>query len=154
MPRLRQTEHSEEYKTLAADGSILDDTNYCPVIVTAILCGTDFRTADAALRRQGRKFRRGASTSMVRKAMEELGYKMTFVSTRDFIDQHYPPRYANAFRTVTTHHPRRMGAAWKDGHNYLLVTAGHFAAVVNGQVHDWAINRSLRVNFIYRVEKI
>ena len=61
----------------------------------------------------------------------------------------YPSPHCK-LKGVTTHHPDRFRKHWPQG-RYLLVTASHVAAVVDGEMHDWARNHSIRVTSIYDV---
>ena len=54
---------------------------------------------------------------------------------------------------ITTHQPRRFPKQWARvaDRKLLMYSRGHVSAFVEGEVKDWAINRSMQVYAVYEV---
>jgi hypothetical protein len=132
---------------------IHEETNHCAVIALAAVTGLDYELAHAALAFEGRKTGEATHFSMIEAALEKLGYKLEGQNIRGFIER-YHGFHADVLKNVTTHHPERFPAVWKDGQNYLFFTTKHVAAIVDGVNHDWTKGTAKRVKSIYRVVAI
>ena len=162
MPRIKQVMGTQEYASLSSDPFRLAnrEANDCTVVAISIACHVTYDVAHAALAAQGRKNGRGTFAHQQKAAIESLGYEITTEiwskSGRQQIIDLYPGSHKK-LQNITTHHPRRFHAAWKQfcgDRVVLLYSKGHVSAVKDGQLHDWAINRALRVKKIWIVEKV
>jgi len=149
MPRIKAVETTANYNALRQGTFAKREQGDCAVIAVAMACNVSYEDAHTALARYGRKFGQGTPTHIIWAAMRALGKDVRALSSRQFINEY--PRPHNTLRGVTSHHPRRFAKVWKDGQTYLFLTASHILACVDGQVHDWSVNRALRVNVVYQV---
>ena len=101
---------------------------------------------------QGRRSRRGTQWEIMWEVLDQLGYATRTVSPQHFISR-YPGSHARVLRSVTTHHPDRFPAVWRDGKSYIFNTRAHVLAVVDGVNHDWTRGRAKRVLRIWEIVK-
>lgn len=151
MAKIKRSGFSPEYLDMRTETIQRGERNDCTVIATAFAFGLDYDTAHAELAALGRTPGKGVYYSFfgVERIANKYGYRIERLNLGERIAS-YPGRAA-ALKNVTTHHPDRFPAAWRDGQTYLLFTAGHVLCVKNGRVLDWARGRALRVMFGYRV---
>src|SRR5690606_23917614 len=99
------------------------------------------------LKKLGRKDKGATPVYVSEQAINQLGFKIrkwSFAERRGMIETYPSPH--NGLRSITTHHLRRFPQAWAGCHpNMIWITARHMLAVKDGVVHDWSINRVLRV---------
>lgn len=108
----------------------------CAVKAVAAAAGISYQEAHAALEKHGRKRRHGTYVNVTLKALESLGFKTSGNLRNQF-----------AGRTVRSlQNELRRGV-------YLLRTASHIAAAVDGEVIDYTAGRLHRVREIIRVTK-
>ena len=150
MPRAKQVPVSPLYTALAVYARSEGETNDCAVKAIAAVTGHHYHEVRDRLAAHGRKNRHGTHRFMTFAVLEELGYRAIQVGQEKFLAA-CPARW-NA-RYVTTHHPDRVPAGWKDGKTYLLFTRDHVLAVVNGVTHDYSRNRSMRVRSIFEITR-
>lgn len=162
MPRIKRCETSEVFGQLYANACQMNETNDCTVKAIALLCDTSYEAAHAALKAAGRQDRKGAYVHQQTKAIQALGFKLSYLGNRSIhtrargysdIIASYPGVHKNC-KSITTHHPRRFPAAWANQPNMLMITRGHAAAFKDGRVHDWSENKALPVVELYAVEKV
>lgn len=150
--KIKAVEYSNEYN-LARRGSLeLAENRDCAVVAASVVTGVPYAEVHRIMAEEGREKGRGTFIQITERTLRRLGYKMKGVLPGDFIER-YPGVHKN-LRNVTSHHPRRFNEVWADGKTYLFQSSGHIWAVVNGQNHDWSVNRALRVLWIYEVVKI
>lgn len=152
MPRAKAKGDVSRYLKYYADSDRIGETNDCTVVALAAATDMPYKTAHTLLAQRGRKPRRGFSMCWVEDALNELGFKATRIEAREKIDQYPSPH--NNLRGVTSHHPDRFNKVWNDGQRYMFVTPRHVLAVVDGGVVDWSRGRSLRVQYVWRIEKM
>lgn len=143
----------ETFAKLTAD--LEGDRSHCAVIAIAAITRLPAKRVQEALAAAGRKPRCGTSQRIQRKALETLGFKVTYHNRtwiRKNIIDHYPGRHIN-LESATTHHPRRFRGAWSHLPDLLLYSRSHVAAYVDGVVVDWTIQHSKRIIQIGVVEK-
>ena len=148
MPRPTRRGMTDEYMKLRSQAFKIDGCNDCSVMAVATVTGRAYADAYAALAVQGRQMSSGAYVRQITGAVEALGMKCLPCKPVDIINLYPSPH--RKLKGVTTHHPDRFRKHWPQG-RYLLVTASHVAAVVDGEMHDWARNNSIRVTSIYKV---
>jgi hypothetical protein len=151
MARIKSSKPSMTFTRLQNEADSLGETNDCTVKAIAIVCDVSYKVAHAALKKAGRKNRKGAYVSDQRRAVKELGFEMVRVDRSFFIDR-YPGNHKN-LKSVTTHHMQRFWKVWCDGDTYLIYTSRHVGAVINGVNHDWTKGRAMRACNIYRIVK-
>ncbi|HET8686249.1 MAG TPA: hypothetical protein VFM18_06245 [Methanosarcina sp.] len=147
MARICRTEKSDLYRSVKSAST---ETNDCSIVAVAAVCDVSYEAAKAALKEQGKKENKGAATSQIKAAVELLGKATKSVSIHDIINK-YPLPHCNVLKGITTHHPERFNAVWKDGKKYLLFTRGHVLAVTDGVNHDWTKGRAIRLKCMYEV---
>ena len=111
----------------------------CTVIAYAIVTGISYAESHDALRRAGRKNGHGfwlqQSTNLY-KLMREQNCKAL----------HMPLHRVKRKTTKTIQLPR--------DHRYLVFVRKHVLAVQYGLVKDWSDGRALRIQEVYRIERI
>lgn len=155
MPAIAKTAYSPEFVKLQTSATERNEHRDCTVKAVALVCGVSYEIAHAALAAQGRQNRHGCYRPQQQRAIEALGFKVRKWSFQEYYDmlRSYPTEYV--YTHITTHHMRRWRKNWEGCHpNMLLFTRGHVAALKNGEVIDWSINKSLRVQEIWEVEKM
>lgn len=139
---------------LAMKEELADDKGFCAVIALAAITRLPVKEVADALAAAGRKKRQGTHRSVSKKALEALGFKVTCHGPswiRNNIIHDYPGRNVG-LRSVTTHHPRRFPSAWIGRPDMLLFSTAHVAAFVDGEIKDWAIKHSKKINSIWLIE--
>jgi hypothetical protein len=156
MASLKKTSTPELFVKLHMETFSKGETNDCSVKAVAIACGVTYDVAHAALKSFGRKDRSGCHDGVIRMAIVSLGFKVVKwgVVDRHQMIESYPGVHKN-LTSITTHHPRRFAKAWaKQAHkNLLFVTDAHILAVSGGNVIDWSINKSYRVQQVWEIVK-
>lgn len=150
MPRPTTQGRSEVYAQHIAQGRTMSEHNDCAVRAVAAATGRAYDEVHALFKAEGRRDARRTPTSITWEVLKQLGFRVEYRHAVDFIRQ-YPGSHATALKSVTTHHPDRFPAAWKNGKTYLMFTPGHILAIVNGTNHDWTRGRALRAKSIYEV---
>ena len=149
MPKIKQTEMSENYKELNRTSAAYRETNDCGVLSIAIACNVSYKDAHEALAKAGRKNRQGVYVNQITAAIRSLGFKTRNCDPREFISQ-YPANHKN-LKSVTSHHPARFNKVWKNGKSYVMCSRSHALAIADGRTHDWSEGRSLRARFIFEI---
>lgn len=150
MPRPTTQGRSEVYAQHVAQGRTMSEHNDCAVRAVAAATGRGYDEVHALFKAEGRGDARRTPTSITWEVLKQLGFRTERRADRDFIAQ-YPGSHATALKSVTTHHPDRFPAVWKNGKTYLMFTPGHILAIVNGVNHDWTRGRALRSKAIFEV---
>lgn len=110
----------------------------------------NYEVAHATLAELGRKSGRVFSNDLIVEAVKKLGKNATISSQWNFIDK-YPKGHRDVLKNITTYHPARFQAAWKDGKTYMAFVRGHVLAIIDGVTHDWSNCRALRIHTIYEI---
>jgi hypothetical protein len=131
------TDAKETFSTMTAASRTFGEKADCGVKALAVACGTTYAVAHDALKKQGRRNRRGSSVWQIEKAAKALGCVVETITT---------PAKAKTMKTVG---PALVAA----GHTgaYLVYVRKHVAAVVAGHVADWTEGRQHRVKSIVRI---
>lgn len=149
MPAIKKIGYTQIFSQLNNTSFAEGETNDCSVKAVALVCDIDYKTAKAALAANGRKDRQGAYTSDIVRTVRGFGKTAVVTWARQIIDK-YPSPHRDVLKNVTTHHPRRFNKVWPKG-RFLLFSRGHVSAVIDGVLHDWAVNSAKRVYQIYEV---
>jgi len=150
MARIARVGKSEVYAAHFYAGQSKGERGDCAVRAVAALTDTSYEVVHAIMAENGRKHGRGTPWSTIWSTFEELGFKAVKRSPHEFISR-YPGTHATALKSVTTHHPDRFPAVWKDGKSYLFCTREHVLAVINGVNHDWTRGIAKRAKYIYEI---
>lgn len=118
----------------------LGETNDCSVVALTHGTGLDYRQVHAAMKKAGRRNRRGAYLHQVEAAARSLGFELKDVSA-DVL----PP-----FRRVTVN---RIPAYLDRTKNYFVHVRKHFLCVKEGKVADWTEGRRHQVRRVYEIVK-
>ena len=133
------TEQSKRFKALLEASKDHGETRDCTVKALTATTGLDYGACHKALADQGRRPRKGCHVYQMQAAAKVLGFSMT-------------RKERNTYRAKTmTTAPRdpRLRAG-----NLICATAGHVAALINGEVIDWTAGRRHRIQDVYIVEAI
>lgn len=159
MPAAKRTELPAAYTQIMEDEArkALNEKRDCTVVALTVVTGLPYHTCHAALKEAGRKDRRGAYASDYITALKALGFAVRRWTSAEMVamSRSYWDVYGKNVAGLTSHHPRRFPKCWEGKGPLLFRSRGHLAGVdANGVVHDWSINRSLRLIDVYSVEKI
>lgn len=150
MANLKRRELPSSYTELGTVRNEMNEHNDCAVVALMQVTGKSYKEVHSALAEAGRKPRKGTYRHEEVKALKKLGFVMVRVYTEDILSK-YPAPHCNVLKNVTTHHPRRFPGAFDADKKYLMRVKGHILAIVDGEVKDWSINRSLRA---YSIEEV
>lgn len=122
----------------------LRETDDCGVMSLALVLGISYQEAHEALKAEGRKNGKATFPSQIVKAANNLGFKMEVLPS----DHRY-----YTCRTLRSLQKKILSG------NFLVYTTGHFSAVIDCEVEDWAKDSCKRIGGkikgygIYKVEK-
>jgi hypothetical protein len=119
------------------------------VVAIAAATGTDYAQVRDLLAAAGRKARHGTYRAATYAVLDKLGFDRIPVEQSMMIGQY--PKAHQILKSVTSHHPRRFNKIWRDGNTYLFFFSAHVAAVVDGTLVDWSLNRALQCTEIYKI---
>lgn len=149
MPAIKKIAYTETFNALNKSSYANGEHNDCSVKALALVANVPYEDAKRTLAARGRKDRAGAYTSTILSAVRDCGKSPVRVDPASII-AHYPSPHSNVLKSITTHHPRRFNKVWPRG-KFLLFTRGHVSAVIDGVLHDWAVNTAKRAYEIYQV---
>lgn len=177
MPAIKKKPLPQKYRDLRERSNALEEHRDCTVIAIAAICDISYDAAREALALSGCEERKGARNHEIRNALKRLGYRTQEVQ----ITQHavaynkfgdgrwvkvltkqgrairdtYPEAH-RVLQSLTTHHPRRFKKQWAeylDGRDCLILSTNHISACIDGVVTDWAMNKAVRIEEIWFLEK-
>lgn len=151
MPAIKKISYTTTFSQLNDQSFKHGETNDCAVKAVALVTEKLYSEAHRALADRGRKTRQGTPFRAIDETIKEFGYKVERVDPREIIAA-YPSPHRDVLKNITTHHPRRFNKVWPKG-TYLLYSRAHVSAVIDGELHDWAVNRAKRVWRIDRIVK-
>lgn len=151
MARVPVVSCSKTYFDLESSRVALDELNDCGVKALAIATERSYEAARKLLQKNGRKHRGATEFQVFWKSLEELGFQRRDVTEE--LENLIPARSDGTRRNYTTYTPRRFPGTLPADKVYIITCRGHVLAASGGMVHDWSINRSLRVCGIYEVTK-
>ena len=151
MAKIKSTVGRGEYEQMRETAWKFGEHNDCSVKAVAIACDVEYSVAHAALKKQGRIDGKGAWPNQIRGAVNELGFNLVSLRTRDIISQ-YPGAHKN-LQSVTTHHPERFPKVWAVIGTCLIYSAAHVSTFKDGQLHDWAVGHAKRATQVMAVLK-
>lgn len=159
MPALKRIALPDCYAANLADDhrKAVNEKNDCTVMAMVTVTGLPYAVCHAALEAEGRKIGRGAYTHQYVKALASLGFEARRWSVAEMVNlsRSYWDLHRKQVANITTHHPRRFPKCFEGKGPLMLKCNGHVAGMdANGVVHDWTINRSMRVIEIYSVTKV
>ncbi len=154
MARTKMVSYTEEYSAMLMTSLASGDNNDCFPKAIAVLTGLPFETVVAAFAEAGRVTGKGTPWGIAREAIKALGFKLERMGPAWWDDmlESYPGVHKN-LKNITTRHPVRFAKQW-EGVSVLMHVNAHVAAVKDGKMHDWSINRSKHVIDIYKVVKL
>jgi hypothetical protein len=141
MPALKKVELPTGFSNLGDVRSNLNERNDCTVVAIALTTGLPYHVVHKALEARGRKSRKGAFNDQWLGALADLGFKARRWTSREVVDMimSYPKKGISG---LTTHQPRRFPKSWANSGTLILHSHRHVSACINGEVQDWAINKS------------
>lgn len=154
MARKNNLPVTETYAKVRQDIASAGDANACFPAAISVLSGLPFETVQKAFAEAGRKNGKGTPWGTAERACKALGLQMKRLPTKWELDmiESYPGVHKN-LKNITTRHPVRFAKAWA-GKSVMLHVNGHVAAVKDGKMHDWTINRSMHVIAVYEIVKV
>jgi hypothetical protein len=153
MPRIAKVGKSEVYAAHLEQRHEMRERGDCAVRAVAALTDTPYEKVHAMMAAQGRKHGKGTPLDIIWSTLNALGFKAERRWDSEFIRQ-YPGSHATALKSVTTHHPDRFPAVWKDGRRYLMSTPRHVLAIVDGVNHDWTRGKACRSKGIWEITRV
>ena len=129
-------------KKLAEKSEKFNEDRDCSVKAVAIVCNASYEEAHAALKKAGRKNRKGANMPMIVAAIRSLGAYIEFEGLE--ADKH---KGTNQRKCPVSRIASRLP---KKG-RFLALTCNHIVAVVDGEVLDWTEGRRHQVKFTWEV---
>jgi hypothetical protein len=137
-PRVKKPlpEKTELFKKTQQLPAAMMDRNNCGVISLCLSTGESYEDAQAALQLAGRKIGDGTRIVELKKAIDILGFKLEILER---------PEDCKTIRSLEEN--------FKEKGSYIIDTAEHVCAMIDGVVHDWSRGRLLRVNEIWKIEK-
>jgi hypothetical protein len=150
MPRAKTEGRSDKCAALRAESAEagLREHNDCAVVAVAAVTGRPYAEVHALMKANGRRDRRSTPIVVTEATLKQLGFRMTELPPRAFINAYPAPH--NELKTVTSHHPERFAKVWPKG-RFLMRSRSHILAIVDGQNCDWSKGRSLRARKMYQV---
>lgn len=123
------------WDTMATASKAHGESNDCTVMALTAATGCSYDDCHAALRKAGRKNRRGCQFPTIGKAAaKSLGFLMEELDWRDY----------SAKTMITAERDRRLRTG-----NFVVRVRGHVAALVDGKIVDWTAGRRHRIRNIY-----
>ena len=153
MPRIATVGKSELYAAHLEQRHHMRERGDCAVRAIAALTNTPYETVHTMMACAGRKHGKGTPWDIIWSTLNALGFKAERRWDSEFIRQ-YPGSHATALKSVTTHHPDRFPAVWKDGKRYLMATPRHVLAIVDGVNHDWTRGKACRAKGIWEIVRV
>lgn len=153
MPAIKKInvkENLKHYPEIASRMVAEGDKNCCSPMAVAMLTGAPHDHVLKRLEEMGRKKGRGTPRLYANKLIAELGFQRKPVDIKAIISK-FPRPHCDVLKNLTTHHPRRFPGCLDPNKKYLAHCRGHVLAIIDGQVEDWSVNRSLR---IWKLEEI
>lgn len=109
------------------------ETNDCGVKAVSILCDVPYHVAHRAMKKQGRKDRKGSSYYGIGRAIQSLGFHTALIDVS-----------AKTMATISRDPEVQQGY-------YAVFVKQHIASVVNGKVEDWTQGRRHKIIQVLKV---
>ena len=130
---MKHFKHS--YEELAKVGQrYYNDTGFCAVVATAVVCDLSFGKALSFSKKVGRQHRKGTSLQMIRTMMSLNNKTMTELPSNI---------HGKTLKTVSKNVPSTG--------RYLYLVRGHVAAARDGILEDWSTDSSRRVLAVWQI---
>ena len=131
-----------------------NESNDCSVIAIAVATGLDYDTCHAALAKQGRRRGQGAYTIQMIKAVNDLGFEMTWdYNIEDNARKELSEKYNVNNKWFSPHVVKKYELESLKVGGQIWMTRGHAIGVMDGIVNDWTEEKLRKVNAIFRVTK-
>ena len=132
--------HSTPYLKMKHASGVMQETNDCAVIATAIVVGLTYKDAHRLFEQVGRKHRSFTLNTQIDQALKLLNIK-----TQNVTVQYRIRLGAKTIRTLG-----RVMADRKDV--YLAYTYDHIMAIKDGVIHDWLDGRLHRITRVVKLK--
>lgn len=147
MPAIYKVPTPEAFSSLNIDSASFNEANDCAVIAVAAFTGQPYHVVHKLMLKNGRVPRMGTKPHVTDKTLRDLDCPVfTPMMALSHIRAKYPRR--TKVKGMTSHHPRRFPESFVGCPDMLLRTEGHIAAMVQGVVQDYSINKVLRVKMV------
>jgi len=114
------------------------ECNDCSVVALSVACDISYKIAHEALKKAGRKNRKGVYPPLLIKAAKFLGCSL--------VEEKFPGK---TLITIERDIKRYGG-----GRRYIIFATGHFVGFNGNEIVDWSKGRRIRINAVYRVKPI
>jgi hypothetical protein len=157
MARRQKVSHSRAFVEVSDQAKSIGERNDCSIRAITLVTGLPYETVLKEATRLGRKKGAGTPPWISKRTLENLGFNVVIWGNQDIMAliNSYPSPHNRNCRFITTHHPRRFPKAWAalKEERLIMYNFSHMLAVVDGEVHDWSVNRVLRMKTIWTVVK-
>ena len=129
------------------------DSEACSVIAATILTGLPLVQVQRTFSALGRQPRQPTRWSITEAAYPAMGFALRPLPQTEMRSRFLDPIPGRYRPHVTTRHPHRFASLWaKNAPSKLLAhTNSHALAIVGGVNHDWSVNRSLAIVWMWEV---
>lgn len=127
------------FESVKGVGRSMGERSDCGVIAISIVCNVSYEKAHAALKSAGRRNKGLVYDFQLTQALKDFGYCCTGTIQKA---QLLKPR-----TTKTIEREPGLDGRW------LVFTASHVAAMVEGTLHDWTTERNKRITHLWRIER-
>ena len=149
--------HPTSFLTMSKESAKLGEDNDCTVKAIAVLCNVTYNQAHKAAEKKGRVKGKGMDHRLMAEIISDYGYSIKKLDKKAIYDRFISryPGVHKGHKNITTHQPKRFNEVWADEPPMALFTTQfkHVSAFKDGQIHDWAVGRCLRVEEVWIVEK-
>ena len=128
---------TSKFKSLCQSSNKFGETNDCTVKAVAVVTGLPYEICHEAVKRRGRRNRKGAYPHQYHSALRDLGYKVE--------KQQLDPR-AKTMKSVTKYLPSTG--------KFLINVSRHVAGATGRLIHDWADGTCRRIISVHAVTKV
>lgn len=155
MGRIAKVSTTKHYNDARLGSIATGEHRDCAVVAFQIVTGLTYAESHDALKKAGRKDRKGTYPDTIAQALAAKGFKYrkwTYLEMKAVIESY--PGVHSSLKHITTHHPRRFAKAWAEvgfGRKLLMFTDSHVAAYKELEVHDWSQNSARRVTTIWEI---
>jgi hypothetical protein len=116
----------------------LGESNDCGVISISIASGRPYQEIHKLFVKHGRSKGKGVSLNMIKRVLDDLGYKSDWDVCQAVFGKRVPVTHARGY--------------FREG-NYIAITRTHALAVVNGNVVDWMEGRRHQIKFFFKLDR-
>ena len=150
MPKRTKFVENKYFTALRSETASRGEHNDCTVKALAVAARIPYSEAHEALRRRGRRNRKGFYTYEIVKELDERGFTVKKINIERFMSEWYP-RSLKHLQNITLRHFVKFPSIFGE-YRFLAKVKGHVAMYDGGNgLVDWSVNSSKRVTDLYMV---